>query len=913
MQGLKFMKDKIVILDDMQKCTGCGACQNICPVDAINFEEGYQTFEYPTIDHDKCIACGKCVKTCPVNLYKNTNTLTPTIYAAAANDEIRQNSSSGGLFTLFAKYIISNGGCVFGCTIDDRQKVLHIKIEHESDIVKCVGSKYVQSDIGLIYRNVKTELETGRVVLFTGCPCQIAGLNKFLNKIYNNLYTIDLLCHGVPSHRLFEMYLEELNFGKINSVRFRNKDLGWRADTVTVTNNTGNKYIKSWRGGDPFEIMFQDNLGLRESCENCEFATFPRVADISLGDFWGIQKFLPVDGLGTSLVFINNDRGRSLFESIEKRLKFVKQMDIPYSEIKNRIYKYYPHNKNKQLFFDYISKGESFSKAVENASQGKYDIAIVGIPTVENFGGSLTYVALYNVIQEMNYTCAMIERPKNAIHSPTPISRIYYETPFKNNDLIPFAQTRNDLREFNNISDVFIVGSDQLFHKNLMKNFSGFALLDWVDNNKKKIAYAASFGHETFTGEEIERAEMSYYLKKFDAFSCRENSGVSLAKKDFGVDAVQVLDPVFLCDKKVYIEMITRAKKTYKSNYISAYILDPNPIKSNLIDILSEAFHKKVFIYSEMFYNAETIKSKWTQPIEIGKIEDRLSCIAGSDFVIADSFHGVCMAIIFRKQFIAIANNGRGKTRFASLLDMFGLSDRLIDETDDLNSRLNVLEQIDYDKVYEILETEKNRSKAWLMHQIENSTKKSYTDYDIIIKKMTHENNLLQDQLNKLNRFLRLEYTQENNIVRYLDAIEEYKDNLLICISAKDTPGMSIGKDINAKLKNLGIKTDLTNKHWCGYSSIIYRGKAIDEKCIYDKEVSCNYSDDLFKIKNISGPLHCGNRSVIEINGVDYSTNVRGLNFVVIDLRNNSVVDAVGFDTHHYLLGCTRKSYKRNK
>lgn len=901
------MNKKIVILDDFKKCTGCSACMNVCPTDAIELIEGYHTFEYPKIDYDKCISCGKCQKTCPVNLYTNSNTKTPKIFAASAKDEIRKKSSSGGLFTLFAKEIIAMDGCVFGASIDASNKIVHVKIENEADIVKCTGSKYVQSKIALIYRDVKSELETGRTVLFTGCPCQVAGLYKFLNKNYSNLYTIDLLCHGVPSQKLFDMYLQELNLGTIDSIQFRNKDLGWRADAISIENVKGEKYIKSWHSGDPFEIVFQENLGLRDSCENCEFATFPRTADISLGDFWGIQHFIAVDKLGTSIVFINNDNGQKLFDSIRKQLKFVKQMDISYSEIKNRIYKHYPHNKNKQLFFDYISKGNMFSKAAQNASQGKYDVAIVGIPTVENFGGSLTYVALYNVIQEMGYTCAMIERPKDAIHPPMPISRIYYEAPFKNQDLLPFVKTRKELKKYNDISDVFIVGSDQLYHHNLMRNFSGVALLDWVDDNKKKIAFAASFGHDVFTGDETERAEMSYFLKKFDAFSCREASGVVLAKNDFDINATQVLDPVFLCDRKVYDKMISNAKIEYKSNYISAYILDPNPHKANIINALSNILNKKAFIYSEMFYNRESIKSKWSLPIEIGNIEDRLSCIENSDFVIADSFHGMCMAIIFKKPFIAIANEGRGKTRFASLLNMLGLSNRLIEKTENINDNLDLLKPIDYNEVYRILEVEKNRSKEWLKSQIRNGTRKAYSDYNIIIRKMIYENQCLQTQINKLTNYLGLEYTQETDISNYLEKINNIKDNIVICISAKDTPGMAINKNLNNRLNNLGLKTNLTDKHWCGYSAIIYKGLVVDEKCVYDKDVSCIYADDKFKIKTISGPLHGSNISSIEINGIDYSTNVRGLNFVVIDLKSNSVVDAVGFDTHHYLLGYTRK------
>lgn len=899
-------KIDIIEKDFLHKCTGCGACKNACPVGAIEMVEGYHTFLYPKIDESKCIHCKKCVLTCPVNKYDNINSKTPELFAVRASDEIRKQSSSGGMFYVFAEAVIKNQGTCYGASLTPEQKIEHIRISTLEEIKKCQGSKYVQSNTKLVYQEAKKDLDDGKLVLFTGCPCQIVGLKNYLAKPYENLITIDIICHGVPSQKEFDLYLADKDPDKINDVLFRDKENGWRADILTIKYNHDNKYMKSWKQQDEFEVGFQENIILRDSCQNCKFCEMPRTGDLSIGDFWGIEKYMENDGKGTSMLFVNNEKGKLFFDKVINNFTLVKKMDIPFAEIKNRIRAYYPHHENKDLFFDSL-KNNSFAESIKIAKNGVYDVAIVGIPTVENFGGSLTYVALYHTVKELGFSSFMIERPTHSKHPPAELNKNYYISPFGNAKIVSNIKTKSEYQQLSDKANCFLVGSDQMFHHNLYNNFSQFVTLDWVKDNKRKVAYAASFGHDEFTGDENERAEMSYYMKKFDAFSVRESSGVELAKNDFGVDAIHALDPVFLCNPKIYEDIANNAKQTFPKNYISSYILDPNNNKAKILDYVEKKLKLPSKIYSEMALTNDVAKTRWNKTLEIGNINDRMACIVNSDFIVTDSFHGTCFAIIMKKPFIAIKNAGRGVARFESLLGKLGLMNRLVDPNEDLSKREDLFEEIDYNSVYKVLNKEIKTNKTWLLNNLKPSTKKSYSTEDILLKKLKDENNFLKKQLNFLMSLLNVDYVKEYNLIEYISKLNKNKHNLLISISAKDTPGMSITREMASNLQSLGIKTDLTTKHWCGYSAIIYKGVLIDEKCVYQEEVASNFNDSTVSLNVISAPLHKGNRSIIEINNVDYSINSRGLNFVIYDLDKKQVTDSVCFDTHDRKIPALRK------
>ena len=357
------------ILEKNQDCSGCHACFSACPKGCIRMEENAEGFLYPLIDTDKCIACALCERVCPVLKNAEGKANTARAYACYNLDEkTRLESSSGGIFTLIAEKIIDMGGAVFGTAFDEEFNVKHICVESKEGLSKLRGSKYVQSTIGNAYIQAKEMLDDGRVVLFTGTPCQTDGLLSFLGKGYNNLYTQDLICHGAPSPKVWRKYIvfrEEKAASKTKRTFFRLKENGWKSYSVQFqfANCTEYKQIFS---GDLFMNGFLKDLYLRPSCYNCHSKSLNRNSDITLADFWGVENILPemFDDKGTSLVFVNSDKGKELFESIRGNIRF-EEVDINEAvKWNSSAYQSVSLNKKRDKFFEII-ENKDFEQAIK--------------------------------------------------------------------------------------------------------------------------------------------------------------------------------------------------------------------------------------------------------------------------------------------------------------------------------------------------------------------------------------------------------------------------------------------------------------------------------------------------------------------------------------------------------------------
>lgn len=316
------------------KCTGCGACYSICPKNAIEMKADEEGFLYPYIDNTKCVHCELCKNICPViNEKIKKNNQPETIAAYTKNEKERKNSSSGGIFYEMAKYIINQGGVVIGASYNENMEVIHKSICRENEINLLQGSKYVQSNTLDTFKQTKELLENKQKVLYVGTPCQIAGVNAYLKKNYDSLYTCDLVCHGAPSPKVWKKYIEEKQKNKkIINYFFRNKTKGWNNYGVKICYYDGKKiFIDSYK--DEFFKLFIKNYSLRNSCYSCNFSKIPREADISLGDFWGVEgKYNEFkDNKGTSLVLINNKKGKELFENISVNLNYKEKCDLNYA------------------------------------------------------------------------------------------------------------------------------------------------------------------------------------------------------------------------------------------------------------------------------------------------------------------------------------------------------------------------------------------------------------------------------------------------------------------------------------------------------------------------------------------------------------------------------------------------------
>lgn len=318
---------------DRQKCTGCHACAVACPVGCITMTEDAEDFLYPTVDAARCIHCGKCEKICPVMHRQSLSDTHSTAYGGYHTDaQIRQQSSSGGVATALARIVLARGGIVFGAAMDESCNVRHIGVESEAWLDQLRGSKYVQSTIGETYREAKEALDRGRMVLFTGTACQIAGLYAFLGREYAHLYTQDCICHGVPSPGVLRRYIEaeEKASGKrVCAVSFRNKSTGWKTYSVCVQYADGTEQYISYVQ-HPYMQAFLADLCLRPSCYACSFKGAHRAADFTLGDFWSVMRWAPdlnPDDKGTSLFFVHSNKGRQLLEEIKDDL-LLKRLDF---------------------------------------------------------------------------------------------------------------------------------------------------------------------------------------------------------------------------------------------------------------------------------------------------------------------------------------------------------------------------------------------------------------------------------------------------------------------------------------------------------------------------------------------------------------------------------------------------------
>lgn len=315
----------MISISDKQKCCGCSACAQRCPKQCITMQEDAEGFLYPQVDADVCIDCGLCEKVCPFINPNDKREPIQTLAAINKNEVIRMQSSSGGIFSFVAEQIIDEGGVVFGARFDEKWQVILDYTETIDGLVAFRGSKYVQARVGSTYRQCLKFLNDGRKVLFSGTPCQIAGLKRYLRKDFDNLFTIDLACHGVPSPKVWKMYLDSLQKTlSINNINMRDKQNGWKKFNFRLSySNEENSYeLTSPAFDNDYMKAFLCNLILRPSCHDCKMKECRSNSDITLADYWGIENVSPEmnDNRGTSLVLLHNEKAKALLS--QKNLKF---------------------------------------------------------------------------------------------------------------------------------------------------------------------------------------------------------------------------------------------------------------------------------------------------------------------------------------------------------------------------------------------------------------------------------------------------------------------------------------------------------------------------------------------------------------------------------------------------------------
>ena len=740
---------KNIKLVDNKICTGCGACLNICKKHAINMFQFEDGFLYPVIDERKCNDCGLCLKVCPAYNPIYDNSKEPDCFALQAPDEIRMKSTSGGAFSLFANYVLEQKGYVCGAAWNKNFDVEHIIINNTKDLDKIRYSKYIQSNTVNVYHEIKNLLIKDNFVLFSGTPCQVAALKKFLHKNYPKLLTLDVVCHGVPSAKIWHDFLSELSFkDDIENINFRPKEDGWGACNLTFYLKDGS--VKKFPRNNPYYLGFEKGLFYRSSCGSCPFNHIPRQGDISLADFWGIEFFdKPLrDYKGTSCIIKKKKKGRDVFNIILEKAKLIKRKPIAECIKYNRCF-YAPYSVNqakRERFFE-LRKTQNFVKSVNFALNNKYDIGIVGIWFFENYGAILTVYALYKLLESFGFISILIDSSgflKNKhLEQDNIISRSFmrkYKVP-----MTGILRSSDELSKLNETINNFVLASDQLWH--YPKPFGKTFFLDFANDNKRKISIATSFG-DGYIDPVTEYDEAKFHMNRLDRVSVREDMGISICKEVFGIcDAKQILDPVFLCDLSVYENLILCSKKIEPNKYLLCYLLDDSSKDENLIQEISSILKLKIVYINDVDYLRK--KEKAQQNIDI---EDWLYYFKHAEAVITDSFHGTCFAMIFGKPFVSIVNQSRGISRFTSLLKLFNEEERLCFSQQHLLDFIDFLKYFDVDNFKNNLKLYRNESISWILDSLTFEKNGPISSYDLIVKRIKNTNNgkVLDDRLIQL-------------------------------------------------------------------------------------------------------------------------------------------------------------------
>lgn len=721
-------------------CIGCSSCRHSCPSGAISMAYDEEGFKVPVIDQALCINCGKCRAVCPVCHPVYDKAQKPRCFAAQASDELRTGrSASGAMFPILAQKILDDGGVVCGAAWNSEWKCEHIIVDTAEGLERIKNSKYVQSDLENCLPELKKLLEADCPVLFTGTPCQVAALNAFLGgKDYENLYTVDIICHGVPSPMVWKRYLEEnFDVSSIRHIAFRDKRKGWAGETFVVEYNDGNQF---WGGGssDSYFNAFLRNLTLRKSCGQCLFNRLPRQGDLSIGDFWGIQKIDAHynDGNGTSVVLENTIKGCLFFDSIKDQLKKINEFDISLCTHYNpNIISSSVENNQRDVFFAKI-KEKSVRSVLEYFAKDKSDCKIINYWFAVNYGAILTCYALQECLKELGYTVKVInymtdEWRKKYIGS---FSEMFAK---KYLNLTKEVWKKEDLSKLNDNTDTFITGSDQVFRYDIYSTHGGNAYqLDFVESDKRSIACSASFGLDIYKAPLLEEQVFWHLLEQLDALSVRESAGAEICSQK-RLDAKVIVDPVFYLSRDRWLKLADSCEEEVPSGGVLYFSLPYG--KSQTPQILSPVAKRLEAEVTILPFDRKRSVEAW------------LSAIKNAKFVVTDSFHATCFALIMHKPFIVLSKYAESRSRMDEILGKVRLSTRIVSAYTVPENLDELLTPIDWKSVDSALFAERAAAMEWLKSSLKINVKHKSSSIMIEhlideIKYCKHEINILKKQ-----------------------------------------------------------------------------------------------------------------------------------------------------------------------
>lgn len=718
------------------KCSGCGACASKCPFNAISMQYDAEGFLYPVINRKNCTNCGACKQVCPAWDVALSDDNVLAVYAAWAEDEQRMECASGGIFSSIANKIIADCGYVCGAVLNQKLQAEHIITDSICGVERMKGNKYIQSEASHCYQSIEQLLQEGKKVLFGGCPCQAVGLRKYLGKEYKNLYIVDVMCTGCVSQLVWDKYLKEYHRGKaVYQLKFQDKKVyGW-IPGMSILFRDGTRYYGPSRI-DPFYKVFIENLACRESCAECDYLKSWGQGDITLGDWRNTSQTGETfdDGNGISVVVVHNKKGKQLLELVKDTLKGMREVSPEVlSEHVNWIHRMKQPHPNRNRFLELLQM-QSLEKAYQYAKEDRYDVGIVGVWWGSNYGSMMTYYALVKMLQSYGLSVLMTGKPKLNGKGVS-----YYPRAWKfaqsHYEAIGESYSLEDMWRLNRYCDAFVLGSDQVWNYGIASYWNLHFFLDFAHTDKKKIAYAASFGHDQY---EAPRDEVDTYrelLAGFDSISVREKSGVDILKNTFGIRGTHVLDPVFMVAREVYDNIIEESDKHVEAPFIATYILDPTPEKREAILYVAKQKGLRVInmldgLQDNFKDNQKKLQLEADEDVEV---QDWLYYISHCDYLITDSCHGASFAVIYEKPFVCIGNAARGLSRFESLFQVLRMEERLVFDAAEILKREDLLGDIDYQPIRKALQREREKSRKWLENALfSKRTGKSHRFYPYI-------------------------------------------------------------------------------------------------------------------------------------------------------------------------------------
>lgn len=741
-------------------CTSCGLCVLKCPCNAIEFKVN-KLFSEAIINETKCINCNLCKKICPVNSENDKNNIKIKI-ARIKDDKLINLSTSGGIFGCIARYILNNNGIVYGAGYSsDFYEVEHIRIDNIKDLNKILRSKYIKSNTINSYNKVLTDLELNKIVLYSGTPCQIAALKKFLGKDYYNLYTIDLICHGNPSQKIWKKYIQNLEKKENSKVAF----IDFRYNNVD--NPPKNFLIKFDNGKIINDILYENVYGKafliglinNDCCNNCKFNDFRNQSDITLGDAYGyVNNQYPNKN---SLIFLNNNKGSKLYNNIKDQI--IEFNDFNKWDLIQNNYpiilstpKHYNSNKINIESKD-IEKELRYWLDTKNGL--KKDPKGVGILNFHyenyNYGANLVAYSLSEVVKKIGYNPYVIDF--DPFPELDPITRYrtkaLYQFRKKYLNMTPTFKDSSELNILNKYFDMFIVGSDQVWRKAITQNNLKTYFLDFV-KDKNKLAYGASFGKSEFEGDLFETIECANLLSSFASISVRENDAVDICKNKFNQDTIVVLDPTLLLNREDYEKLIVEEYEKRVDVAVYFVMDSENKIMKNkyLINLFAEKeivnikgdFVKKpfgnVFVYNSI--------SKW------------LDGIRKCEYIVTDSYHGLIFGLIFNKKIILVGKNSAAPSRFTTLFE------NLKGGLENVNySDLSEVKNIDYSLNYQEINNNLKKYKASSLKFLKDNLNSNK------IKKETNFYKNISSILNKFQNQIKDLENEKNSIASSKDKI----------------------------------------------------------------------------------------------------------------------------------------------